>query len=152
LFDFVLLKLANAHIVLLFDAVFTVTMVATVELGSVQTLQKLVSAATIAVSVVASQLVAHIAGGDRSFWYDSSLSIPVYRPTCFRIRHNPLRAECRPAFPMCRGESHHCRQWKRSKFLKMFGEPGSPTVVKSNAGESQPGGSFLKLQPGVQSE
>jgi hypothetical protein len=80
---------ANVHIVRLLDAVFTVTMVATVELGNVQTLQKLVSTATIAVSVVASQLVAQIAGGDRSFWYDSSWSIPVYRPTCFRIRPNP---------------------------------------------------------------
>ena len=86
----VLLKLANAHIVLLFDAVFTVTMVATVELGNVQTLQRLVSTATIAVSVVASQLVAQIAGGDRSFWYHFgsqffSEFISIYRPGSFQL-------------------------------------------------------------------
>ena len=49
-------------------AVFTVTMVATVELGHVPTPQRLVSSATIAVRVAASQLVAQISGGDRSFW------------------------------------------------------------------------------------
>jgi hypothetical protein len=76
---------AHAHVVRLFDAVFTVTMMATVELGNVQTLQKLVSTATIAVSVVASQLVAHIAGGDRSFWYDQSLPISMYRCRSLRL-------------------------------------------------------------------
>jgi hypothetical protein len=76
---------ANVHIVRLLDAVFTVTMVATVELGNVETPQKLVSTATIAVSVVASQLVAHIAGGDRSFWYDQSLPISIYRCRSLRL-------------------------------------------------------------------
>jgi hypothetical protein len=50
------------------SAVFTVTMVAQVELDNAQAPQKLVSTATIAVRVVAAQLVAQIAGGDRSFW------------------------------------------------------------------------------------
>ena len=66
-------------------------MVATVELGHVSTPQKLVSTATIAISVVASQLVALISGGDRSFWcvlsssWNLLINTKIFKVHCVHI-------------------------------------------------------------------